>query len=257
MNADSMSRRCFLQVASAAVAGEALPSSAKTDQCFDKSPVPAAGSAPVVAPITDRRMRRASKAFVNQGGYNRGEGKRFTCPGASDGTAFHIRADGQERTCYSGEIHQNAGDFTAFDPSSGPQRYVVQVEGFEPSSPFVIADHIMERISSRLAYQFFIDCRGGLDSRLSPANVTGGGPCRDGGGQTLEATFEGLLYTSNPALLDGWFEELRRLRVEGGSQSGTVDRLYIAGGGVSVSSQSARIDHCPAHQLEPEGIECG
>lgn len=258
MNADSMSRRCFLQVASAAVAGEALPGSAKTDQCFDKSPVPAAGSALVVAPITDRRMRRASKAFVNQGGYNCGEGKRFTCPGAPDGTAFHIRAAGQEKTCYSGAIHQNAGDFTAFDPPSGPQRYVVHVEGFEPSSPFVIAHHIMERISSRLAYQFFIDCRGGFDSRLSPANVTGGGPCRDGGGQTLEATFEGLLYASNPALFDGWFEELRRLRVEGGSRSGSVDRLVPLVPPPDISGVAAPVnltDEDPHWQRTPDLIK--
>ncbi len=53
------------------------------------------------------------------------------------------------------------------------------------------------------------DGLGGFTPRLSPANVTGGGPSRDGGGQGLEATFEGLLYASNPALFDRWTEELQ------------------------------------------------
>lgn len=218
MNAESMSRRCFLHVASAA----ALPGSAETDHCFDQSPLPANDSAPAVAPITDRRMRRARKAFINQGGYNRGEAKRFTCPGAADGTTFEIRAADQDKTYYSGVVRQNAGDFTDFDPPSGSQHYVVQVEGFEPSPPFVIANHIMERTSSRLAYQFFIDCRGGFSSRLSPANVTGGGPSRDGGGQTLEAMFEGLLYASNPALFDRWFQELRSIREKDDHHPSTI-----------------------------------
>ncbi|NJO25423.1 MAG: hypothetical protein HC867_06130 [Bacteroidia bacterium] len=109
---------------------------------------------------------------------------------------------------FSGVIQNQAGDFSGFNPIS-TQEYVVLVKGVGQSVPFWIGDKLMETISSRLAYQYFIDVRGGFMSSVSPANVTGGGPSRDGGGQTLEATFEGLFYASNPALFDRWNKELR------------------------------------------------
>jgi hypothetical protein len=152
--------------------------------------------------------RRASKPFVNQAGYNLGEAKRLTCPGAAGGTAFRIVRVRDGAAVFRGTIHGSVGDFSAFDPPSSTDEYVVDVDGFERSTPFWIADHLLERVASRLAYQFFIDVRGGFSPRLSPANVTGGGPSRDGGGQGLEATFEGLLYASNPALFDRWTREL-------------------------------------------------
>jgi hypothetical protein len=152
--------------------------------------------------------RRASKPFVNQAGYNLGEAKRFTCPGAADGTAFRIVRVRDGAAVFRGTIRGSVGDFSAFDPPSSTDEYVVDVDGFARSTPFWIADHLLERVASRLAYQFFIDVRGGFSPRLSPANVTGGGPSRDGGGQGLEATFEGLLYASNPALFDRWTQEL-------------------------------------------------
>lgn len=209
----SISRRRFLQAGSATATVAALSASAQSDQCNDAGPIPANEAVVPIAPVTDRLMRKAKKPLINQGGYNCGEAKRFTCPGAADGTAFHVRSADQAKTLFSGQIRACSGDFTEFEPPSGPRKYVIHVEGFEPSSSFVIANHNMERISSRLAYQFFIDVRGGF-SRPSPANVTGGGPSRDGGGQTLEAIFEGLLYASNPALFDTWFQELRTLRNE-------------------------------------------
>jgi hypothetical protein len=156
-----------------------------------------------------RVLSRATRPIVNQAGYNLGEAKRFTCPGAADGTPFRILRGRAGKVVFRGEIRAHVGDFSAFEPASSTDDYVVQVEGLEPSAPFWIADHLMERLSSRLAYQFFIDVRGGFTPRLSPANVTGGGPSRDGGGQGLEATFEGLLYASNPALFDRWTGELQ------------------------------------------------
>jgi len=154
---------------------------------------------------------RAPRPFVNQAGYNLDEAKRFTCPGAPDGTPFSIYAHGtnSSRPLFTGTIKGEAGDFTAFNPAPSGTEYVIKVKGFGRSVPFWIADHLMEKLSSRLAYQFFIDVRGGFTPQLSPANVTGGGPSRDGGGQGLEATFEGLLYASNPALFDRWNKELR------------------------------------------------
>jgi hypothetical protein len=157
----------------------------------------------------ERVLRRASRPFVNQAGYNLGEAKRFTCPGAADGTPFRIIRVRGGAVVFRGAVRDHVGDFSAFEPASSTDEYIVDVAGFERSAPFWIADHLLERVSSRLAYQFFIDVRGGFGPRLSPANVTGGGPSRDGGGQGLEATFEGLLYASNPALFDRWTEELR------------------------------------------------
>lgn len=149
------------------------------------------------------------RPFVNQAGYNLGEAKRFTVPGAPDGTRFEIREVGGKKTVYSGTVKNFVGVFTDFNPAGSTKEYVISVPGHGESVPFWVADHLMEKLSSRLAYQFFIDVRGGYTSNLSPANVTGGGPSRDGGGQGLEATFEGLFYASNPALFDRWQRELR------------------------------------------------
>jgi hypothetical protein len=149
------------------------------------------------------------KPFVNQAGYNLGEAKRFTVPGAADGASFSIREVGNAKVVFKGTVKNYVGYFTDFNPANSTKEYVVSVPGHGESVPFWIADHLMEKVSSRLAYQFFIDVRGGYTTQLSPANVTGGGPSRDGGGQGLEATFEGLFYASNPALFDRWNRELR------------------------------------------------
>lgn len=149
------------------------------------------------------------KPFVNQAGYNLGEAKRFTVPGAPDGTAFEIREAGSRKVVYKGTIRDYVGRFTDFNPAESVKEYVAHVPGHGDSVPFWIADHLMEKLSSRLAYQFFIDVRGAHRFNALPSNITGGGPSRDGGGQGLEATFEGLLYASNPALFDRWNRELR------------------------------------------------
>lgn len=151
------------------------------------------------------------KPFVNQAGYNLGEAKRFTVPGAANGTPFSVFETGKTNAVFTGKVSGEAGDFTAFNPVGSAAEYVVEVPGHGRSVPFWVADHLMEKISSRLAYQFFIDVRGGHGPNVSPANITGGGPSRDGGGQGLEATFEGLLYASNPALFDRWTKELRKV----------------------------------------------
>ena len=110
---------------------------------------------------------------------------------------------------FKAAIQGYAGDFTAFNPEASKYEYVIKVEGVGVSYPFWIADHLMEKLSSRLAYQFFIDVRGSEDPKASPARITGGGPARDGGGQTLEALYQSLFYASNPALFDRWTVELR------------------------------------------------
>lgn len=154
-----------------------------------------------------------SRPIVNQAGYNLGESKRFVCYGAADGTDFQILSaesatSNNPKAVFSGKIRANAGDFTDFDPESATREYIIRVPGHGDSHPFWIADHLLEKLSSRLAYQFFIDVRGSEDPVYSDeTKVAGGGPSRDGGAYTLEAPYEILLYASNPALFDRWHED--------------------------------------------------
>ena len=162
----------------------------------------------------DNYWPKPSRPIVNQAGYNVGEAKRFVCYGAKDGTSFGVylakdAANDNAAPLFKAAIQGYAGDFTAFNPEASKDEYVIKVEDAGVSHPFWIADHLMEKLSSRLAYQFFIDVRGSEDPKASPARITGGGPARDGGGQTLEALYQSLFYASNPALFDRWTVELR------------------------------------------------
>lgn len=163
--------------------------------------------------ILGQNSQLKSIPIVNQAGYNLGEAKRFVCYGAPSGTAFMIiRAGDQDvqkpTPVFSGFIHQYAGDFSNFNPVDNPGEYIVRVPGYGDSHPFWIADHLMEKLSSRLGYQFFIDVRGSDDPIYSDeSNVPGGGPSRDGGGYTLETVYEVLFYASNPALFDRWHSD--------------------------------------------------
>jgi hypothetical protein len=147
--------------------------------------------------------------LVNQAGYNLGESKRFVCYGAGDKTKFRILKHPGSEVLFEGEILNYEGWFSSFNPVSAGDEYVVEVDGHGRSVPFWIADHLMEKISSKLAYDFFVDVRGyeNLDE-YDMSKVYGGGPSRDGGAYGLEATFEVLFYASNPALFDLWKEEL-------------------------------------------------
>lgn len=165
--------------------------------------------------ITEGLLSQAqvSRPIVNQAGYNLGESKRFVCYGAKDGTSFQvIRATHQDvknpAALFEGEIHKFVGDFSALNPKVASEEYIVRVAEMGDSHPFWIADHLMEKLSSRLGYQFFIDVRGSENPIYSnEVNVAGGGPSRDVGAYGLEAVFESLLYASNPALFDRWHED--------------------------------------------------
>ena len=148
------------------------------------------------------------RPLVNQAGYNSGESKRFVCYGAPDGTAFYIlKVNGGDKV-FEGEILNHEGWFTAFNPDDEGD-YIVEVAGHGRSVPFAIGDHLMERISSKLAYDFFVDVRGNVSlQEYDMTKVYGGGPSRDGGAYGLETVFESLLYASNPALFDRWQDEL-------------------------------------------------
>lgn len=149
------------------------------------------------------------KPFVNQAGYNLGESKRFVCYGAPDNTPFKIMEAKTNQVVFEGKMINNQGWFTEFNPVSAGGEYIVEVEGRGKSVPFWIADHLMEKVSSKLAYDFFADVRGYDDlTKYDMSKVYGGGPSRDGGAYGLETVFEILQYAANPALYDNWKTEL-------------------------------------------------
>lgn len=146
--------------------------------------------------------------LVNQAGYNLNESKHFVCYGVADGTPFSLINTQTGKTEYEGKTLFGQGWFSDFNPVTQDE-YVVEVKGKGRSVPFWIADHLMEKISSKLAYDFFIDVRGSEDAVHSDeAKVYGGGPSRDQGAFGLEALYEVLFYASNPALFDNWTSEL-------------------------------------------------
>jgi hypothetical protein len=147
--------------------------------------------------------------FVNQAGYNLGESKRFVCYGAPDNTPFKIVNTKTSQTVFEGKTLNQQGWFTEFNPVTAGDEYVVEIAGYGQSKPFWIADHLMEKVSSKLAYDFFVDVRGYDDlDKYDMSKVYGGGPSRDGGAYGLETIFEVLQYASNPALYDNWKTEL-------------------------------------------------
>lgn len=147
--------------------------------------------------------------YVNQLGYNLGESKRFVCYGAKDNTPFQIINTSNSQIEFKGNILYNEGWFTAFNPNSATSEYVIEVEGHGKSVPFLIGDHLLEKASTKLAYDFFVDARGGSDlNTYDITKVYGGGPTRDVGAYGLETIFEILLYSSNPALFENWKTEV-------------------------------------------------
>jgi hypothetical protein len=149
------------------------------------------------------------KPFVNQVGYNLGESKRFVCYGAPDNTLFKIINIKTHQTVFEGKMLNNQGWFSGLNPVTSGDEYVVEVEGRGQSVPFWIADHLIEKVSSKLAYDFFSDVRGYEDlDKYDMSKVYGGGPSRDGGAYGLEVVFEVLQYAANPALYDNWKTEL-------------------------------------------------
>lgn len=146
--------------------------------------------------------------LVNQTGYNLNEPKRFVCYGAPDDTPFYLINQRTGKVEYEGKMIFSQGWFSDFNPVTQDE-YVIEVKGKGRSVPFWIADHLIEKVSSKLAYDFFVDVRGSEDPvHSNEAKVYGGGPSRDQGAFGLEALFEVLFYSSNPALFDNWTLEL-------------------------------------------------
>lgn len=150
------------------------------------------------------------KPLVNQAGYNVGEVKRFVCYGIPDAKVFKIINTSTKKVEYTGKTLNFQGWFTEFDPVASKDEYIVDIEGYGQSVPFWIADHLIEKLSSKLAYDFFVDVRGFADlDKYNMTKIYGGGPSRDGGAYGLETVFEILQYAANPALYDNWKKELK------------------------------------------------
>ena len=149
------------------------------------------------------------RVLVNQAGYNLYESKRLVAWGIPDGQSFQIQSVQTGKPVYTGEIKQSAGDFTTFNPVVSTDEYIAVVKGLENSVPFKIKLFYQELVSSKMAYDFFVDVRGSTDPLHSnEAKVYGGGPSRDVGAYGLETVFETMFYASNPALFDNWKNEL-------------------------------------------------
>lgn len=146
--------------------------------------------------------------LVNQAGYNLNEPKRFVCYGAPDDTPFYLINQRTGKVEYEGKMIFSQGWFSDFNPVT-QDGYVIEVKGKGRSVAFWIADHLIEKVSSKLAYDFFVDVRGSEDPvHSNESKVYGGGPSCDQGAFGLEALFEVLFYSSNPALFDNWTQEL-------------------------------------------------
>jgi len=148
------------------------------------------------------------KVLVNQAGYNLNESKRLVAWGIKDGETFQLRSVSAGAIVYTGKLKQFAGDFSAFNPLSKDE-YIAEVKGLNPSVPFRIKAFYQELVSSKMAYDFFIDVRGSTDPvHSNEAKVYGGGPSRDVGAYGLETVFETMFFASNPALFDNWKNEM-------------------------------------------------
>lgn len=149
------------------------------------------------------------RVLVNQAGYNLNESKRLVAWGAGDGEIFQLKSIETGKVVFAGKIHNYAGDFSSFNPPTTREEYIAEVKGLQPSVPFKIGFFYQELLSSKLAYDFFVDVRGSTDPLNSnEAKVYGGGPSRDVGAYGLETVFETMFYASNPSLFHNWKSEL-------------------------------------------------
>ena len=118
--------------------------------------------------------------FVNQSGYDINSYKRFTAPLASNQTPFQISIPGQSNPLYEGQIVNQIGDFTDFQPEeNGP--FIIQVHDEEKggeSVPFNIGPSWIERVSYKPAIEFMVDtrCWYGDSRKFNPTDESAGCP---------------------------------------------------------------------------------
>lgn len=136
--------------------------------------------------------------LVNQSGYNLHRPKRFTAPNWKEKVPFHIVRQSDQKTVFSGHIHQGVGDFTEFNPLS-EEEYVVIADG-SASFPFRIGPNWLERVTYRNLVDFMIGARhyvGTTDKIRSLSWEWRDGDFFNWGLQSLVA-----LYLSNPLVYE-------------------------------------------------------
>lgn len=70
--------------------------------------------------------------------------------------------------------------FWRFRSLVSTDEYIIEVEGDGKSVPFWIGDHLLEKASTKLGYDFFVDVRGFADlDKYDMTKVYSGGPSRD------------------------------------------------------------------------------
>ncbi len=133
--------------------------------------------------------------LVNQSGYNLNGVKRFSAPTLEDGTTFTIRKDDGTETLYSGEIADNVGDFTDFNPTDADSEYVIEAEDIKSDS-FGIGPYWYQRVSYDNLMQFMIDarCYVGTDD-----SCTRGVAYRDDHAYSFEMSSLIAMYFANPS----------------------------------------------------------
>ena len=136
---------------------------------------------------------------LNQVGYDTAAPKRFTAPLSPDGSRFEVRAAQAEAPLFSGVIHGNIGDFTAFQPTGPAQKYVIVVSGGAlqtgRSDAFAVGPNLWQDEFWQTAIDFMIDCRSVVGTHPS---AYGGCPWRDGTYYAFEVPSLILMVLADP-----------------------------------------------------------
>jgi len=132
--------------------------------------------------------------YLNQSGFNLNRPKRFTAPKTADGTPFIVRAKDGDKTLFEGQIRNQRGDFSDFNPT-GDEEYVVEADG-HTSFPFRVGPYWLERITYQNAVNFMIDSRHYVGTSRTPIGNSIG--WRDDCHYAFEVNTLVAQYLSNP-----------------------------------------------------------
>lgn len=106
---------------------------------------------------TPQGLAEVPLIYLNQSGFNLGKPKYFTAPKLANGTRFMVRRAKGGGPLFDGEIQNNKGNFSAFNPDSSDE-YVVEAGG-ETSVPFRIGLWWLERVTYQNTVHFMTDSR--------------------------------------------------------------------------------------------------
>jgi hypothetical protein len=143
--------------------------------------------------------RDAHLIAVNQIGYATSQPKRFTAPLTPDSIPFIVRNAKDSKVLHRGEIHNNIGDFSTFQPATSSEHYVIEIRGGElkpgTSDAFLIRPDIWREQYWQPAVDFLIDSRSVVGTHPS---AFGGCPWRDGNYYDAIIPSLVMLYLADP-----------------------------------------------------------